>query len=848
MNSSTLKDLKERATTIRDEVKQKANTAERVGSLLYDLVDKFGIELADENRAVLQYDSFDDFPVPGSDNSIYIDLATNRIYRWDSNSDEYVTVSSTTASGGVVTHCVVIDDAHTVSSIDELPEASADNLNSVYMVRDGESAYAQLYYSRMKIRASYPRKMIYTWDADCEHSVLCGDWLTEGWEYLTNDATGALTNTQPEETATYIDDNTGNFYVYNSQTNTFSQISNEEVIDSSATIYIDCNRSPLKTAAASALAGYKQEGTYNVIAIERSQTNCYTFTVERSLDYYRQYLVGRDGYYYRTNEPIDGTGDGSTWSVWKDCSYAFLTDLSNSDTQVEANTSNIATNTTNIATNTAAIAENTTAIAALDDKTLDKVISTTHAELLAMVEGGTLVAGQQYRITDFVTTVANDAEARSAGHAFDLIVVADDEKTLNAAARAIAHDGDTYFANADLSKWQVWYDIHNDTTRYQWADATSGKGVIYRLIDEWQNDCPYDFKNVQFKRYKVTHDTNYANLSPLDGYYLGTGGENYGLTTDTSDYVWCYTFDSVDGDVSVIAAGSDALSYASKRRMFNNVIAPYASIMTIDDATYVVRCLNNITLCTQLNVEQFQHSLPNTCSIGGQVFNVSIVDAIALTIGYDTQNIIAGQCFEMNDLGAGGAVMTFGNECRSNTFGNNCRSNTFGDNCRSNTFGDDCHSNTFEYYCRFNTFGDVCHSNTFGNSCDSNTFGYYCRSNTFGNSCYYNTFGDGCFSNTFGNNCRSNTFGSCCYYNTFGTRTASVKTTNDYMRYISVESGVQYVNITCSATTSSSAFAQNAVVHSGVVGTGSAYKTCTISATNTAYLTEFGEKVQGTIS
>ena len=408
--------------------------------------------------------------------------------------------------------------------------------------------------------------------------------------------------------------------------------------------------------------------------------------------------------------------------------------------------------------------------------TVVSMVSTTHAELLAMVEGGTLVAGQQYRITDFVTTVANDAEARSAGHAFDLIVVADDESTLNAAARAIAHEGDTYFANADLSKWQVWYDIHNDTTRYQWADTTSGKGIIYRLIDEWQNDCPYDFKNVQFKRYKVTHDDDHDNLSSLDGYYLGTGGENYGLTTDTSDYVWCYTFDSIDGDVSVIAAGSDALSYASKRRMFNNVIAPYASTMTIDGDTYVVRCLNNITLCTQLNSEQSQHSLPNTCSIGGQVFNIGIVDAIALTIGYDTQNIIAGKCFEMNDLGAGGAVMTFGDYCNSNTFGN------------------------------------VCYSNTFGNECDSNTFG------------------------------------NGCYSNTFGTRTASVKTTKDYMRYISVESGVQYVNITCSATTSGSAYAQNAVVHSGVVGTSSTYKTCTISATNTAYLTEFGEKVQGTIS
>ena len=815
MNSSTLKDLKERATTIRDEVKQKANTAERVGSLLYDLVDKFGIELADENRAVLQYDSFDDFPVPGSDNSIYIDLATNRIYRWDSNSDEYVTVSSQTASGGVVTHCVVIDDAHTVSSINELPEASADNLNSVYMVRDGESAYAQLYYSSMKIRASFPRKRIYTWSADCEHSVLCGDWLTEGWEYLTNDATGALTNTQPEETATYIDDNTGNFYVYNSQTNTFSQISNEEVIDSSTTIYIDCNRSPLKTAAASALAGYKQEGTYSVIAIERSQTNCYTFTVERSLDYYRQYLVGRDGYYYRTNEPIDGTGDGSTWSAWKDCSYAFLTDLSDSDIQVESNTSNIATNTTAIATNTAAIAENSTAIAALDDKTLDKVISTPHAELLAMVEGGTLVAGQQYRITDFVTTVANDAEARSAGHAFDLIVVADDEKTLNAAARAIAHDGDTYFANADLSKWQVWYDIHNDTTRYQWADTTNGKGVIYRLIDEWQNDCPYDFKNVQFKRYKTANTK--TQLASLNGLYLSTPINSAGLSHSTTDYVWCYTF-----------AAIDTAQDSGKYDWTNIIDATNGELQSIDPdgggyVHPVLRCERNIMLARSTaeiidnDTTNVLYILPN--NVLYSVYKWFQEDDV-------TRHEIEHCCWNELNNSVNVTLMC----ATTNHFGANCDSNTFGANCNSNTFGYDCHSNTF---------GGDCHSNTFGGGCYYNTFGNYCYSNTFGNPCGYNTFGDWCYSNTFGDYCDSNTF---------GTRTASVKTTKDYMRYISVESGVQYVNITCSATTSNRAYAQNAVVHSGVVGTYDAYKTCTISATNTAYLTEFGEKVQGTIS
>lgn len=41
-----------------------------------------------------------------------------------------------------------------------------------------------------------------------------------------------------------------------------------------------------------------------------------------------------------------------------------------------------------------------------------------------------------------------------------------------------------------------------DTVVYQSyvAYEESGKGVIYRMIDEHNNDCPYDFKNIQFQR------------------------------------------------------------------------------------------------------------------------------------------------------------------------------------------------------------------------------------------------------------------------------------------------------------------------------------------------------------
>ena len=63
--------------------------------------------------------------------------------------------------------------------------------------------------------------------------------------------------------------------------------------------------------------------------------------------------------------------------------------------------------------------------------------------------------------------------------------MADDDHALNEHARAAVHDGDTYFANCNLAAWDVWYCISNDITRFDWADAEHGKGVIYHLIDEF---------------------------------------------------------------------------------------------------------------------------------------------------------------------------------------------------------------------------------------------------------------------------------------------------------------------------------------------------------------------------
>ncbi|MBO7734927.1 MAG: polymer-forming cytoskeletal protein [Methanobrevibacter sp.] len=329
-------------------------------------------------------------------------------------------------------------------------------------------------------------------------------------------------------------------------------------------------------------------------------------------------------------------------------------------------------------------------------------IETTWAALKTLRDGGHLVKGMQYRITDYVTTTTQP-ETQSAGHAFDIIVTADSESVLNENARAAIHTGDTYFSDSKLQAWKLKYCLDNDTYRFAWADSTNGKGVIYQMIDEFENDLPYDFKNIQFKRYKITAKTTATKPDSLvNGYYGARSSQNpasttgqlnpQGYTISTADTVFRFTFDYNGADYSLNKYSTKSGSEWVKN-CYGNEIAPYYYNQK--------QGLNNVVFL-------------NTSNGAG-----------------NSRNKLTGARTYSN---------TFGNDCYSNTFGNSCSSNTFGNSCSSNTFGNSCSSNTFGNSCYYNTFGNSCSSNTFGNSCSYNTFGNSCSSNTFGNSCYYNTF------------------------------------------------------------------------------------------------------------
>ena len=354
--------------------------------------------------------------------------------------------------------------------------------------------------------------------------------------------------------------------------------------------------------------------------------------------------------------------------------------------------------------------------------------STTYSELLTKRNNGTLTPGMQYRITDYVCTTTQE-ESRAVSHPFDIIVVADDESTLNENARACLHEGDSYYSaeghQANLETWELKYCINNDTNRFAWADVENGKGVIYWMKDDRGNECPYDFKQIQFKRYKITECT----VSSLIGKYTSREHGEAITATDTANPVWCYTFSVYDPEAE-------------------EIVFEDASIKLMDESTGCIvygNSINSYYNYTDLGEET-----------GSYIYYLNNIVFINTLGSYCNFNTFGDSC-GFNTFGSNHFYNTFGNHCDSNTFGDGCSSNTFGDNCYSNTFGDGCYSNTFKDGCYSNTFEDDCAFNTFGDGCDSNTFGDDCNSNTFGIGCYSNTFGDGCYYNTFGDDCNSNT-------------------------------------------------------------------------------------------
>lgn len=541
----------------------------------------------------------------------------------------------------------------------------------------------------------------------------------------------------------------------------------------------------------------------------------------------------------------------------------------------------------------------------IDTSAVSVMVSTTYDEIKSLRDQSKLKSGQFYRITDYVTTTTQE-NTRSAGHAFDVIVIATDVDTLNENAKAIKHEGDTYFAHCNLDAWEIKYDLDNNTNKYAWADKTNGKGVIFYMKDEWNNECPYDFKNIQFKRWAVTDVQNSKldettlnslkatfvydkdNTKFITRYAYKNSNCVYGSTThvvNSNDSNWYYTFSTFKFENSIYALNEIEDASIKGNKFYNdegesgclgNSIKPYYRHASKVEGINGVQYLNNIvfngfyeTIERGYAYHCFANSIgyhSSDYTFGNHCFGNSFRENSGSNLfGNNCSSNSFGIGCNKNSFGNGSSDNSFGNGCGGNSFGNSCSNNSFGNNCDNNTFGENCNSNSFGDNSNSNTFGDNSGSNSFGNSCINNSiggycyynsFGNYCNNNSFGVACYYNSFGNSCGSNSFGNGCNNNSFGDGCSNNSignssstnsFGNEVKRVKFEKDFMEHNIIENGNTYITVTSTQTTSVSSIIRNFTIAQGV-NNATSEKTISHNTTNDTFRTIYQNASSQTVN
>lgn len=327
-------------------------------------------------------------------------------------------------------------------------------------------------------------------------------------------------------------------------------------------------------------------------------------------------------------------------------------------------------------------------------------------------------------------------------------------------------------------------------------DSLPGKGVIYYMKDEFNNECPYDFKNIQFKRFFINKVANKAfdvffcndeNFASFNQFLCPTENSFSSLIEIDSSYVFCFTFNDFDGgDVLVpidrtlnITDISLNNEYGSENIAHNNVIKELIVQQSIDEQQlHLVQSLNNIVFTVY--DDETEDKWINAYNVYGNTFEVNCHDIT-----------MSRWCY-YNKLEEANYNYIFGEKCYGNNFKQNCYDIIFCYNNKRNTFGIQCslfisfdfHDNIAQNYCKI-----------------QKTDKGYISDNNFGNSVNLLFDGD--------NN--EDTI-------TWGDNVNNIKV-NDSIFYCVIEKNVEYIELN-----SPNGMIYNARIHSGVKGSSSSYK------------------------
>ena len=450
-------------------------------------------------------------------------------------------------------------------------------------------------------------------------------------------------------------------------------------------------------------------------------------------------------------------------------------------------------------------------------------VSITYSELLALANGGQLTPGTWYRITDYQCTTTQDG-TQSAGHQFDIIVRADDASRPNENAFAAHHDGDTYFADCKLEAWVLKYCVTNDTNRFAWADAENGKGVVFYMKDEWNNECGYDFKNIMF-----AHEGDDSGG--------GGGGGPKSATRDGDDeptYYYTFSWVTEDGeieDASIVCQTMDN-GEGGYYGVNNNVIKECYMPVYYEGGGDDPGALSSYNPSERNSGEPTRFSDRKRAATttkaktrDGETGSLKMY--LPFNLFVNTFEDAGGEyCYGCvsNEIGANSFMIKFGTWCSMMSFGNYNGDISFGNGCGMMSFGNNNGGLSFGNRCGMMTFGNENYDMTFGNDNYDMTFGNYNMNLSFGNNNRSLSFGNFNSNLSFGNGNFGLSFGNDNYDMTFGNGNNSMSFGN-YNMNLSFGNNIRYVTVfdgagNCDVTGTDSGYVQYAQILNSVGSNG----------------------------
>lgn len=230
-------------------------------------------------------------------------------------------------------------------------------------------------------------------------------------------------------------------------------------------------------------------------------------------------------------------------------------------------------------------------IQAILDQSRPLAVEVTTAQLINLSSTGHIEPGQLYRVTDYTLYVdSQDGRYSSGEHQFDILLLGATPTTFFSRAGAAQHAGSSYFNATGPSRWQLEVGI------------SQGRLVVLWMRDENGNEAPYDFKNLMFRRVRVT-----AAAAPYDkikglsdiGIYMGIKnpsgasvnhypqglGSKAAFTFDDNDTMYYYTFSQIYGTQGSYTI--EDISYDGNR-CSHNVIARNDSANTPNNIVFIL--------------------------------------------------------------------------------------------------------------------------------------------------------------------------------------------------------------------------------------------------------------------